>query len=153
MMMVLGDGSTHINIGDSLREDRWDRDYPHLPQAMRDGTFTVVMTNPPFGEKLKISAKECQDNLYTISLASGGGKKYKDIEIGLVFLERAYRLLASGGRMVIILPETYFFSASYKYVREWMESRFIRRGEFNIPMEAFQGFCRAKTNLYILEKI
>ena len=71
----------------------------------------------------------------------------------MVFLERAYRLLAPGGRIAIILPETYFFSASYRYVREWMASRFIRRGEFNIPMEAFQGFCRAKTNLYVFEKI
>ena len=23
----------------------------------------------------------------------------------------------------------------------------------NVPMEAFQGFCRAKTNFYIFEKI
>lgn len=153
MMMVMGDGSTHINIGDSLREDRWEQDYPHLPQAMRDGSFTVVVTNPPFGEKLKITAKDCRENGYTISLAAGGGKTYKDLEIGLVFLERAYRLLAPGGRIAIILPETYFFSSSYRYVPEWMASRFIRRGEFNIPMEAFQGFCRAKTNLYVFEKI
>ena len=23
----------------------------------------------------------------------------------------------------------------------------------NVPMEAFQGFCRAKTNFYVFEKI
>lgn len=152
MMMVMGDGSTHINIGDSLREDRWDRDYPHLPQAMRDGTFAAVLTNPPFGERLKITAKDCEANKYSISLAAGKGKTYKDLEIGLVFLERCHRLLAPGGRLAIILPETYFFSPSYTFVQDWMSTRFIRRGEFNIPMEAFQGFCRAKTNLYVFEK-
>lgn len=153
MMMVMGDGSTHINIGDSLREDRWAKDYPHLPQALRDSSFTAVLTNPPFGERLKMSARDCKSNGYTISEAAAGGSgEYKDLEIGLVFLERAHRLLIPGGRVAIILPETYFFSPSYSFVHEWMDGRFIRRGEFNIPMEAFQGFCRAKTNLYILEK-
>lgn len=153
MMMVMGDGSAHVHIGDSLREDRWEKDYPHLPLAMRNSSFTVVMTNPPFGENLKITAKDCEANKYSISKAAGKGKHYKDIEIGLVFLERAYRLLKVGGRVAIILPETYFFSPSYAYLAEWMESRFIRRGEFNVPMEAFQGFCRAKTNLYVFEKL
>lgn len=154
MMMVMGDGSTHINIGDSLREDRWAKDYAHLPQALRDGSFTVVLTNPPFGEKLKMTARDCKANKYTISeAASGTPGQYKDLEIGLVFLERAHRLLSAGGRVAIILPETYFFSSSYRFVHDWMDGRFVRRGEFNIPMEAFQGFCRAKTNLYIFEKV
>lgn len=152
MMLVLGDGSAHVHIGDSLREDRWASDYPYLQTTMRDGAYTVVLTNPPFGENLKIAARDCEINGYTISSAAGKGK-YKDIEIGLIFLERAYRLLQRGGRMGIILPETYFFSSSYAFLREWLEDRFVMRGVVNIPMEAFQGFCRAKTNLYVMEKI
>jgi type I restriction-modification system DNA methylase subunit len=152
MMMVLGDGSTHIHIGDSLRQDRWTFDYPHLSPALRDGAFTVVLTNPPFGKKLRLSARECELNHYSISWAAGKGQSYKDLELGLVFLERAYRLLVPGGRVGIILPETYFFSPTYSWLEAWMESRFIVRGVVNVPMEAFQGFCRAKTNLYILEK-
>ncbi|WP_262391253.1 class I SAM-dependent DNA methyltransferase, partial [Nocardiopsis sp. CNR-923] len=153
MMMVMGDGSAHIHIGDSLREDRWSNSYSHLTAAMRNGAFTVVLTNPPFGEALKISARECELNKYTISWAAGKNKKYKDLEIGLVFLERAYRLLGAGGRVGIILPETYFFSSSYSWLSDWMATRFITRGVINVPMEAFQGFCRAKTNLYFFEKI
>ncbi|WP_431801173.1 HsdM family class I SAM-dependent methyltransferase [Microbacterium sp. bgisy203] len=152
MMMVLGDGSVNIHIGDSLREDRWATDYPHLRTAMRDGAFTVVLTNPPFGENLKIAAKDCEVNKYTLSKAAGGDK-YKDLELGLVFLERSYRLLRHGGRLGIILPETYFFSSSYAYLRDWINARFALRGVVNIPMEAFQGFCRAKTNLYVMEKV
>ena len=152
MMMVLGDGSSNIHIGDSIREDRWTEDYPHLQSAMRDETFTVVVTNPPFGENLKTAARDCEVNQFSISSAAGGGK-YRDLEIGLVFLERAFRLLKKGGRLGIILPETYFFSPSYAYLQEWLSSRFVLRGVVNIPMEAFQGFCRAKTNLYVMEKI
>ncbi len=69
-----------------------------------------------------------------------------------MFVERAYQLLMPGGRLGIILPETYFFSSSYRWFTTWLEARFILRGVVNIPMEAFQGFCRAKTNFYVLEK-
>jgi predicted RNA methylase len=71
MMMVLGDGSVNVHIGDSIREDRWKADYPYLEKALRDNAFTVVLTNPPFGENLKVSAKDCAANAYTLSLAAG----------------------------------------------------------------------------------
>ena len=35
----------------------------------------------------------------------------------------------------------------------WLGGRFALRGMLNIPMEAFEEFCRAKTNFYIFEKI
>jgi type I restriction enzyme M protein len=58
-----------------------------------------------------------------------------------------------GGRLGIILPETYFFSPSYAWLKDWLQGRFILRGMFNVPMEAFLSFCRAKTNFYVLERI
>lgn len=33
------------------------------------------------------------------------------------------------------------------------ERRLALRGMLNIPMEAFEEFCRAKTNFYIFEKV
>lgn len=166
MMISLGDGSARVHIGDSIREKRWARDYPDLPTALRKGTFTVVLTNPPFGENLTLSKADCEANGYTLSAAAGaakatkaevskadGGPVYRDLELGLAFLERSYVLLQRGGRLGIILPETYFFSSSYRYLHEWLKPRFAMRAVINIPMEAFQGFCRAKTNLYIMEKI
>ena len=150
LMVSLGDGSVNIHVGDSIRENRWKSDYPYLEMPLKDGAFTVVITNPPFGKNLKVSAMDSRANGYTIAKQAKG--KYVDLEIGLIFLERAYRLLASGGRLGIILPETYFFSSTYRWLPDWLEPRFMLRGVFNIPMEAFQGFCRAKTNLYVFEK-
>jgi type I restriction-modification system DNA methylase subunit len=154
MMVILGDGSANIHVGDSLREHRWQEDYPHLLAPLKDGQYTVVITNPPFGENLKISAVDCKRSGFTISNAAAGGgqNKFRALEIGLVFLERAYDLLIPGGRLGIVLPETYFFSSTYAWLTEWIESRFVLRGVLNIPMEAFQGYCRAKTNFYIFEK-
>lgn len=150
LMVSLGDGSVNVHAGDSIREHRWKTDYPHLETPLKDGSFTVVVTNPPFGKNLKVSAADSRANGYTI--AKEGKGRYVDLEIGLIFLERSYRLLVKGGRLGIILPETYFFSATYSWLPRWLESRFTLRGVFNIPMEAFQGFCRAKTNFYVFEK-
>lgn len=150
LMLSLGDGGVHIHAGDSIRGDRWERDYPHLVKPLADESFTVVLTNPPFGQGLKVSSVDARRNKYTI--ARRGDGQYRALEIGLIFLERAHRLLVSGGRLGIILPETYFFSATYNWLPDWLDSRFILRGVVNIPMEAFQGFCRAKTNLYVFEK-
>jgi predicted RNA methylase len=153
IMVSLGDGSVNVHAGDSIREDRWAKDYPYLERPLSDGSFTVVLTNPPFGKNLKVSKVDARRNGYTIcAAASRKPGEYVDLEIGLVFLERSYRLLMKGGRLGIILPETYFFSPTYRWLPDWMAERFILRGLFNIPMEAFQGFCRAKTNFYVFEK-
>ena len=92
------------------------------------------MTNPPFGKNLKISAKDGEKNGLTIA-KDYKTFEYNSIEIGLAFLERCYDLLVVGGRLGIVLPETYFFSKSYLWLQEWI-----------------QGFCRAKTNFYIFQK-
>ncbi|CAD5108548.1 restriction endonuclease subunit M [Zestomonas carbonaria] len=163
LMIAFRDGSTHVLQGDSVRVHNWASSFPQLQSELGskhhpDGVarkFTVVVTNPPFGESLKVSAADARAGKYTISKAAAAGKKseYVELEIGLIFLEHAYRLLQVGGRVGIILPETYFFSFSYRWLPDWLEGRLKLRGMVNIPMEAFEEFCRAKTNFYIFEKI
>ncbi|WMN18789.1 N-6 DNA methylase [Pseudomonas piscis] len=163
LMIAFRDGSTHVLQGDSVRVHNWASSFPHLLTELGskhhlDGVarkFTVVVTNPPFGESLKVSAADTRAGKYTIAKAAALGKKaeYVELEIGLVFLEHAYRLLQVGGRVGIILPETYFFSFSYRWLPDWLEGRLKLRGMVNIPMEAFEEFCRAKTNFYIFEKV
>lgn len=163
LMIAFRDGSTHVLQGDSVRVHNWASGFPRLQQELGstqtlDGVarkFTVVMTNPPFGENLKVSAADARAGKYTIAKAAALGKKseYVDLEIGLIFLEHAYRLLQVGGRIGIVLPETYFFSYSYRWLPGWLEHRLKLRGMVNIAMEAFEEFCRAKTNFYIFEKI
>lgn len=150
IMQIIGDGSSNIAIGDSLREHMWASDYPHLPALLQDGSFTCAITNPPFGRNLRLAARDGRLSGYTITKKTKA--EYRDLELGLVFLERCHKLLMPGGRLGIILPETYFFSNSYSWLKDWLEDRFILRGMFNVPMEAFLAFCRAKTNFYVLER-
>lgn len=160
LMIAARDGSTHVLMGDAIRSQQWKAKFPALYTAlMHKGeispSFTVVITNPPFGEDLKVTAADARAGGYSIAKAAamGGKREYVDLEIGLVYLELAHRLLQLGGRVGIVLPETYFFSFKYRWLPDWLDGRFKLRGMFNIAMEAFEEFCRAKTNFYVFEKV
>ncbi len=151
IMQILGDGSAHCVRGDSVLTHTWKTKYPHLlTNSFKDGRFTKVFTNPPFGAPLKIKYSEAKKAGLSIADYIEQGK---DIELGLAMFNRCCDLLKPTGKMCIVLPETYFFSPSYKYVREWVKDRLKPVCVANVPMDAFQGFCRAKTNLYIFEKL
>ncbi len=151
-MQIAGDGSAHCVKGDSVRTNLWPSEYPHLNSgSFADGRFDVVVTNPPFGKNLKVSAEDAR--LAGLDIAQKDNGEYRDLEIGLLFLQRAHRLLKTGGRVGIILPETYFFSSQYRFLFDWLKGRLRPKVVANVPMEAFQKFCRAKTNFYVFEKV
>lgn len=151
IMQILGDGSAHCVRGDSVLTYTWPEKYPHLlTNNYKNGRFTKILTNPPFGTPLKIKYADAKKSgLSLVEYVDNG----KDIELGLAMFNRCCDLLKIGGKLCIVLPETYFFSPSYKFVRNWASKRLKPLVVANVPMDAFQGFCRAKTNLYIFEKI
>lgn len=151
VMQILGDGSAHCARGDSISKHKWSDSYPHLQgTSYSDGRFSLVLTNPPFGTNLKIPAEEARRADLQIANVEG---HWRELEIGLLFLNRSWQLLRKGGRVCIVLPETYFFSTNYAFVTRWLNGKFEPLAVVNVPMEAFQGFCRAKTNLYVFEKL
>lgn len=157
LMVGIGDGSTNVYHGDSLRESKWKNDKTGIETVLSDGRYTAVLTNPPFGKNLVINAADARNSHLEICKHTKNGKPDTEYapatELGIAFVERSWKMLQNGGRLGIVLPETYFFSKSYAWFREWMDEHFLLRGALNVPMEAFQGFCRAKTNFYVFEKI
>ena len=152
IMQIAGDGSANVVRGDSVRTHLWPTEFRELVGGgYADGRFSVVVTNPPFGANLKVPAADAR--LAGLDIARAGGADYQDLEIGLLFLQRAYQLLRVGGRLGSILPETYVCSETYRFVTEWIQTRLRPRVVLNVPMEAFQGFCRAKTNFYVFDKL
>lgn len=65
--------------------------------------FDVVLTNPPFGEDRKYEPKTTKDReiieMYELWHVARSGNS---IDLGLVFLENAYRILKDDGRMGIV---------------------------------------------------
>ena len=157
-LSLLGDGSTHVYKADSLVKKGWSK---HLSATVLDESFNVVLTNPPFGTKLKISAKLDQSEGYQVSrkwIYDTGEKiwkpsdDYEDREIGIVFLERCINLLEESGRLAIVLPDTYLFSPSYQWLVFWLCTNFTITHSINVPIEAFEPHCWAKTSILILSK-
>jgi len=154
-LSMLGDGSTHVYKADSTRPRLWPS---ALAATIQDEAFDVVVTNPPFGAKLKLPPSVGREEAYELSAEwrkSDGTwaptTDYVQRELGLLFLERSIRLLRPGGRLAIVLPDTYLFSPSYGWLVQWL-SQFTITHSINVPIEAFEPHCRAKTSVIVLTK-
>ena len=93
----------------------WDNrvDGKHLKK------FNIVLTNPPFGEARSwvpnasdLRIAEC----YELWNQYGQNK----IDLGVVFLENAVRVLADNGRMAIVLSNSIASIDSHRVARKWL---------------------------------
>lgn len=136
LMVGIGDGSTNIHHGDSLRESKWEEDFNGIQNTLKEGRYSVVLTNPPFGKGLVINKSDAKFANLEICKHTKTGKKSLEFadktELGIDFIERSWRLLQNGGRLGIILPETYFFSKSYSWFREWINESTHRYSLFAV---------------------
>lgn len=112
-LAILGDGRGGVHCENSLEKfTNWNA---KTKEDIVEGTFDVIVTNPPFGKKLSIDATEIL-KLYDL------GHKWKQdgdgnfVMKGLVdkqppqilFIERCFQMLKPGGRMGIVLLESIF---------------------------------------------
>lgn len=100
--------------------------------------FDVVLTNPPFGEDRKYEPKNQTDReiieMYELwNIARSGNW----IDLGLVFLENAYRILKPGGRMGIIVSNSIASIKRWEKAREWLMEKMRIVGLFDLPANVF----------------
>jgi type I restriction enzyme M protein len=126
------------------------------------GNFKVLMTNPPFGSKGKVTDKRILQNFelgYKWEQEKNGRwiktNKILDGQIPeILFIERSLQLLAEGGRMAIVLPDGILNNASLKYVREFIVSKARILGVVSLPTGTFlQAGVNPKTSLLFLQKL
>lgn len=157
-LSLLGDGSTHVFKFDALRPSRWPA---NLREVVQDSAFSVVMTNPPFGTNLRLRRDDGRTEEYqlcrkwaldTESNAYLPTDDWEARELGIVFFERCLNLLEDGGRLAIVLPDTYLFSISYRWFIDYICRNFTITHTINVPIQAFEPYCRAKTSILVLKK-
>lgn len=100
--------------------------------------FDVVLTNPPFGEDRAYRPKTPQDfeviECYELwNIARSGDW----IDLGLVFLENAYRILAEDGRMGIVLSNSIASIDRWQRAREWLMEKMRIVAIFDLPAGVF----------------
>lgn len=157
-MALMDDGRGGVFCENSLiAPSQWSS---KAQEDIREGSFDVVLTNPPFGKKLKIDESEIL-SLYDL------GRKWKKDENGIyertnllmdaqppqiLFIERCLNLLSEGGRMCFISPESIFCNPSHKYIVQYIKERAKISAIISMPEELFQPYTHAKTCVVYLEK-
>ncbi len=151
-MAIVGDGRGGVYCENSLLPAKsWD---PAMAREVELGSFDVVLTNPPFGSKIKIRGRELLEQFdmghqYVKDKATGR-KERTDAALDaqmpqLLFIERALQLLKPGGRMGIVLPESILGMPTYSHVVQWLRARCQVVGVVSMPEDLFQPHTHAKT--------
>lgn len=157
-MALMDDGRGGIFCENSLVDSKqWSA---KTQEDVREKTFDVVLTNPPFGKKLKIDETEIL-SLYDL------GRKWKKNESGvfektdllfdsqppqILFIEKCLNLLKDKGRMCFISPESIFCNPSHKYIVQYIKERAKISAIISMPEELFQPYTHAKTCVVYLKK-
>lgn len=158
-MALLGDGRGGIYCENSLEAPHtWSME---AQNSIHDGGFKIILTNPPYGSKLKI------DDTSILSRFQLGHKwkKNKTSEEfektnnlldsqtpQVLFIEKCLALLEPGGKLGIVAPESMFCNPSHKYIMNYVEKHARIDAVISMPEELFQPNTHAKICIAILTK-
>ncbi len=108
-MMMHGDGRSNVRCIDGLG-------YWEVFSDIVKGSFSICITNPPFGSKIK-------DPNVLRRFALGHNKNGKGLiksqKKEVLFFERCIQLLQSNGKLATVLPEGLLENSSDIYIREY----------------------------------
>jgi type I restriction enzyme M protein len=134
-------------LPDYHKDGNWDN-WPDRTQLLK---FNVVLTNPPFGEDRAFRPRTAFERkmleMYQAWQFAGGNK----IDLGILFLENAYRCLADDGRLGIVLSNSIASINDWKKVRLWLMDRMRIVALFDLPANVFAE-TGANTTLIIAYK-
>jgi type I restriction enzyme M protein len=156
-MAILGDGRGGVHCENSLESPKkW---HTKARNAIQLGSFNVVITNPPFGKKLKIESAEILEQ-YDLGHEWAQGDNFSFVRgpvmesqtPQILFIERCLNLLTDGGKLGIVLLESIFGMPKYRYVVEYLTQRTKILALVSLPENLFQPHTHAKTCVVICEK-
>jgi type I restriction enzyme M protein len=150
-MILNRDGQSGLECEDSIRNpDRWAEQ------------MDVVLCNPPFGSQTLESHPDVLDR-YDLGHQwrrneDGDWEETSDVrssqQLGILFIERCWKMLRDGGRLGIIWPEGYLSTAAYGYVRRWVLDHFQVVALVELPRRIFtKSDADLRSNILIAKKI
>lgn len=158
-MAILGDGRGGIFCENSLENmKKWSI---KAQTQIVAGSFNVVLTNPPYGSKLKIDDQsilkqyDLGHQWKTLKGEKASVKTEKplsDQTPQVLFIERCLELLAPGGRLGIVAPESMFCNPSHKYIMNYVEQHARIDAVISMPENLFQPHTHAKTCVVLMTK-
>ncbi|MDE0397746.1 MAG: N-6 DNA methylase [Candidatus Poribacteria bacterium] len=160
-MAIAGDGRSNICHQNSLHTtSQFKGDaLKHFVSGDNFEQFDIILTNPPFSTKTKISARDAANFElgYTWKLDEQLGKWIKGNTPGnrdpyVLFIERCLDMLKVRGTLCIVLPETVFHGPSKEHLRHFFLHGNNLIAVIDLPHNTFRPYCNAKTCLLVLQK-
>jgi type I restriction enzyme M protein len=144
-------------VNSLIKPSAWPKD---VQRVIELGTMDIVMTNPPFGTKIKV---EGEDILEQFDLAHAwrkeGNKWVMDGALRnamppeILFIERCVQFLKPGkGRLGIVLPDGILGNPDNEYIRYWIMSNCQVLASVDLPVETFLPRTGTQTSVLILRR-
>lgn len=155
-MAILGDGKGGIFCEDSLElPSNWGKS---TQQSIKLDSFDCLLANPPFGKEIKVVGNEKLSQYELAHKWSKSGDTFikkdkvnKEMPPQILFVERCLELLSDGGRLGLIIPETYFHAPRSQYVMQFMARHNIYC-LVDLPHNTFRPHNNAKCIAIFIEK-
>ena len=157
-MIMNNDGRGGLYSVNSLwKPSAWPKNVQHDIEL---GSMDIVMTNTPFGTKIKV---EGQEILQQYDLAHAWTKKNDkwimegNIRTGIppeiLFIERCVQFLKPGkGKMGIVLHDGVLGNPDNEYIRYWILSNCQVLASVDLPVETFLPRTGTQTSVLILRR-
>jgi type I restriction enzyme M protein len=148
-MIIHGDGHAGVYHANALDLEEVEekvaerhRFYAGAPD-IREGTFDIVLTNPPFG------ARDDSPRVVN-SYELGRGPQKREV----LLLERQIRLLHPGGRLAVVIPEGILSNKNDSTIRDFIFRECNVRAVIRLPQDAFRmsGGAACTSILYAIKK-
>lgn len=158
-MAIIGDGRGGIFCDNSLLDpNEWKS---RAPDKIKFNKFNILLTNPPFGDKIPIKGDSILGQYHlghkwkldkNRSIWMETNKLADKRPPQILFIERCLQLLAPGGRMGIVLPDSIIGNQSDGYIRDFILSQAKLLAVVDCPQETFLPSTSTKTSVVLLEK-
>lgn len=153
-MIVHDDGHSNVVGEDALKPIKT---LSRKNTGLTSEAFDVVLTNPPFGARVKAEDHRYLAE-YEFGVKRGGakGKKgdlLKSQKTEILFIERVWEFLKPDGRMAIVLPDGILSNQGTAPVRRFMLDRFQVLAVVSLPVSAFAHYgAGVKASLVVARK-
>ena len=166
MRMVLeDDGHTGVFSANALDDFETISKTAHEMGAtkVRKGRFNVILTNPPFGTKGKVTNREILSSFdlghkWKLNRETGHWEKESRLSDGqvpdILFIERCLDYLDDRERMGIVIPDGDLTNSTLGYLRQWIKNKARILAVVSLPQETFIPHgAGVKASVLFLQKL
>jgi len=157
-MIMNNDGRGGLYSVNSLwKLSRWPKE---VQQSIELGTMDLVMTNPPFGTKIKVEGEDILEQFDLAHNWKKEGNKWvmegalrSGMSPEILFIERCIQFLKPGtGKLGIVLPDGILGNPDNEYIRYWILSNCQVLASVDMPVETFLPRTGTQTSVLLLRR-